>query len=80
VNTTIIADKQADDSPFIMRFKDSTGGFFHNTVVTVAGNATGTSTSAHASRTVLRATSTRRWSSTTGFRIAPMSRVPAAPV
>ncbi|KGE04243.1 hypothetical protein HRUBRA_01107 [Pseudohaliea rubra DSM 19751] len=41
VNTTIIADKQADDSPFIMRFKDSSGGFFHNTVVTVAGDATG---------------------------------------
>ena len=41
VNTTVIADKQADDSPFIMRFKDSTGGFFHNTVVTVAGNAVG---------------------------------------
>ncbi|MEM6485797.1 MAG: hypothetical protein AAF662_12545, partial [Pseudomonadota bacterium] len=42
VNTTIIADKQADDSPFIMRFKDTSGGFFHNTVVTVAGDATGT--------------------------------------
>jgi hypothetical protein len=42
VNTTIVADKQADDSPFIMRFKDSSGGFFHNTVVTVASDATGT--------------------------------------
>ncbi|MEM8942967.1 MAG: hypothetical protein AAGC91_12495, partial [Pseudomonadota bacterium] len=42
VNTTIIADKQADDSPFIMRFKDTSGGFFHNTVVTVASDATGT--------------------------------------
>jgi len=41
VNTTVIADKRADDDSFIMRFKDSTGGFFHNTVVTVAGDATG---------------------------------------
>ncbi|MFK8043271.1 hypothetical protein, partial [Congregibacter sp.] len=41
VNTTVIADKQAEDSPFIMRFKDSTGGFFHNMVITVAGDATG---------------------------------------
>jgi hypothetical protein len=42
VNTTVIADKRADDDTFIMRFKDSTGGFFHNTVVTVSGDATGT--------------------------------------
>ncbi|MEM9313477.1 MAG: hypothetical protein AAGA95_02535 [Pseudomonadota bacterium] len=42
VNTTIIADKRTEDDTFIMRFKDSTGGFFHNTVVTVNGNATGT--------------------------------------
>ena len=42
VNTTIIADKQAEDSPFIMRFKDSSGGFFHNVVATVSGEATGT--------------------------------------
>lgn len=42
VNTTIIADKQANDAEYIMRFKASSGGFFHNTVVTVAGNATGT--------------------------------------
>ncbi len=42
VNTTVIADKRADDDTFIMRFKDSSGGFFHNTVVTVAGDATGT--------------------------------------
>lgn len=42
VNTTIIADKQADDSSFIMRFKDSSGGFFHNVVATVSGEATGT--------------------------------------
>ena len=41
VNVTVIADKQADDSPFIMRFKDTSGGFFHNAVVTVAGDATG---------------------------------------
>jgi hypothetical protein len=42
VNLTVIADKQADDSPFIMRFKDTSGGFFHNAVVTVASDATGT--------------------------------------
>jgi len=42
VNTTIVADKQADDATYIMRFKKSTGGFFHNTVVTVAADATGT--------------------------------------
>jgi len=42
VNTTVIADKRADDDTFIMRFKDSTGGFFHNAVVTVSGDATGT--------------------------------------
>ena len=41
VNLTIIADKQAEDSNYIMRFKAGSGGFFHNTVVTVAdGNAT----------------------------------------
>jgi len=42
VNSTVIADKQAEDSPFIMRFKDSTGGFMHNMVITVAADATGT--------------------------------------
>jgi len=42
VNTTIVADKQADDATYIMRCKKSTGGFFHNTVVTVAADATGT--------------------------------------
>ena len=40
-NLTVIADKQNEDSGYIMRFKASSGGFFHNTVVTVAdGNAT----------------------------------------
>ncbi|MEM6708396.1 MAG: hypothetical protein AAF648_06390 [Pseudomonadota bacterium] len=42
VNTTVIANKQAQDDTFIMRFKDSTGGFFHNAVITVAGDAVGT--------------------------------------
>jgi hypothetical protein len=42
VNTTVIADKQAEDDTYIMRFKDSSGGFFHNAVVTVATDATGT--------------------------------------
>ncbi|EED34149.1 conserved hypothetical protein [Luminiphilus syltensis NOR5-1B] len=40
-NVTVIADKREGDDPFIFNFKAGSGGFFHNTVVTVAeGNAT----------------------------------------
>ena len=40
-NLTIIADKQADDDNYILHFKKSSGGFFHNTVLSVAeDNAT----------------------------------------
>jgi hypothetical protein len=42
VNTTSSPTSVPTIDTFIMRFKDSTGGFFHNTVVTVAGDATGT--------------------------------------
>ncbi len=34
-NVTVIADKRADDDEYIMRFKAGSGGFFHNTVITV---------------------------------------------
>ncbi len=40
-NVTIIADKKAADDEYILNFKAGSGGFFHNTVVTVAaGNET----------------------------------------
>ena len=35
-NVTIIADKRVDDDPYILNFKKGSGGFFHNTVVSVA--------------------------------------------
>jgi hypothetical protein len=40
-NVTVVADKRDADDSFIMNFKAGSGGFFHNTVVTVAeGNNT----------------------------------------
>jgi len=39
-NLTIIADKQADDDNYILHFKKSSAGFFHNSVVTVAADNT----------------------------------------
>lgn len=40
-NVTIIANKKAADDEYILNFKAGSGGFFHNTVVTVAAdNAT----------------------------------------
>ena len=39
-NVTIVADKKTPDDNFILNFKAGSGGFFHNTVVTVAGNNT----------------------------------------
>jgi len=35
-NVTIVADKKTPDDNYILNFKAGSGGFFHNTVVTVA--------------------------------------------
>jgi len=35
-NVTVINDKVADRATYSLNFKKSSGGFFHNTVVTVA--------------------------------------------
>lgn len=40
VNVTIVADKQPEDDNYILNFKAGSGGFFHNTVVTVAADNT----------------------------------------
>jgi len=40
LNATIIANKQDFDSPFILNFKAGSGGFFHNTIVTVPAAST----------------------------------------
>ena len=41
-NVTVIAAKQTPDDPYIMQFKENTGGFFHNVIATVADDSLNT--------------------------------------
>ncbi len=44
VNVTLVADKAADEAPYSLNFKKSSGGFFHNMVATVAADSANTFT------------------------------------
>jgi len=44
VNVTLVADKAANEAPFSLNFKKSSGGFFHNMVATTAADSANTFT------------------------------------